>query len=104
MRIGHPDRNERNDLPVGKHRHDGPDRRAEGAGVGLGADSAGQRDVPVAQVLLADLGGVGMGVTGAVRRHHHHEIGIGADPDVLGELLHGRRRARDLPARAGRSR
>jgi hypothetical protein len=56
------------------HWHDGPDRRAEGAGEGLGEGLAGQRWRRVPDEAPADQGRVRVRVAHPVAAHHDHEV------------------------------
>ena len=66
------------------HRRDRADRRAERAGVDLGERLAAQRRLDGAEVLAADLAGIGVGEPGAVGRHDRDERDIGVGPHRLG--------------------
>ena len=76
------------DLSAGiAHRRDGAHRRTQGAGVDLGVGLPAQRRFDGADVLLADLVGVGVGEPGAVGGHDRDERDVGALADGFGDRL-----------------
>ncbi len=78
------------DHPVVGHDGDhGPYGRAERARVDLGEHAALQGVADAADEAAADLGGVGVGPADPVAVHDHDEVGVGVDPDLLGERLQG---------------
>ena len=99
-RDGDPGRDQRDHpvVPV-EHRHHRADRRPERAGVGLGEDVASLGFGDVAQVELADQGGVRVRVANTRRRHDRHEVDVRVFLHLLGERLENRARVGRLDGR-----